>query len=144
MQERVEEVFYRVQEAWAECNQDLARDCMTNSLYERHKSQTDAMLRRGERNVLENVRLLDAQIVSVDDRDDDRKDKFWVYISGSMRDFTIIEASGEVIDGDVDAEISFNELWKFVRERNQWMLHAIEQDTSLAKLQEAKSESLPG
>jgi hypothetical protein len=41
MTTRVNEVFFKVQAAWAARDQDLARDCMSDQLYRRHKAQTD-------------------------------------------------------------------------------------------------------
>jgi len=125
MTSRVNEVFFKVQAAWTQRNQDLARDCMSHQLYQRHKTQTDQMLAAKTRNVLENIQLAEVLIYSVSDYHDDARDTFAAQLTGSMIDYTVKEAHGYVTVGDrVNAE-EFTEVWFFVRHNNQWLLNAI-------------------
>lgn len=125
MTSRVNEVFFKVQAAWTERNQDLARDCMSDPLYYRHKAQTDQMLATKTRNVLENIQLAEILVYSVSDYQDDARDTFAAQLTGSMIDYTVKQAHGYVTVGDrVNAE-AFTEVWFFVRRNNQWLLNAI-------------------
>ena len=131
---RVNEVFFKVQQAWMERNQDLAKDCMSAAIYSKHKLQTDQMLAQHRKNVLENINLVKADIVDVEDFVDNRKDRFWAHIEGSMIDYTIDDTSGGVVSGNRTKAESFTELWKFVRSGNDWVLDEIDQDVSLSDL----------
>ena len=125
MTTRVNEVFYKVQAAWTQRNQDLARDCMSEKLYRRHKAQTDQMLADKTRNVLENIQLVEVLIYSVADYHDDTRDTFAAQLTGSMIDYTMKEAHGYVTVGDRVNPQEFTEVWYFVRHNNQWLLDAI-------------------
>jgi hypothetical protein len=126
---RVEQVFFKVQDAWTKRDQDIARDCMSAGLHASHKLQTDAMIQAGTRNVLQCINLSGTTIVQVADYSDDRRDQFWAYIEGSMLDYTVNERTQAVIKGDNGKPESFSELWKFVREGDTWVLDRIEQHT---------------
>nr|WP_320048979.1 TIM44-like domain-containing protein [uncultured Desulfuromonas sp.] len=81
---RIEEAFFKIQHAWMERNQDLAKEYMSERLYRKHKTQTDQMIRDNRKNVLENINLETARIVEVADSKDDSKDHIWVYLEGTM------------------------------------------------------------
>lgn len=125
MMTRVNEVFFKVQAAWTQRDQNLARDYMSDQLYRRHKAQTDQMLADQTRNVLENIQLAEVLIYSVADYHDDARDTFAAQLTGSMIDYTVKEAHGYVTVGDrINPEI-FTEVWYFVRQKDQWLLNAI-------------------
>lgn len=105
---RIEEAYFKIQQAWRDRDQDIAKDYMSNRLYMKHKLQTDDMLKRGIKNVMENINLKEATIVEVMDYKDDSKDAFWALIKGSMVDYTIVEKSGELIDGEKKIILSKN------------------------------------
>jgi len=130
---RIDETYFKVQTAWRDRNQEIAKEYMSERLYLKHKSQTDNMLSRGIRNVMESINLKEAKIVEVLDYKDNSKDVFWAYIIGSMVDYTIVEKSGEVIDGE-KTNNSFKELWKFKRQENTWLLDEIDQDVEISDL----------
>jgi predicted lipid-binding transport protein (Tim44 family) len=126
MTSRVNEVFFKVQAAWTERNQELARDCMSDKVYHRHKALTDQMLADKHRNVLENIQLAEVLIYSVADYQDNTRDSFAAQLTGSMIDYTVKEARGYVTVGDRVNPEEFTEVWFFVRQNDQWVLNAIE------------------
>ena len=130
---RIDETYFKVQTAWRDRDQEIAKDCMSERLYFKHKAQTDDMLKRGIRNVMESINLKEAKIVEVLDYKDNSKDTFWAYIVGSMVDYTIVEKSGELIDGEKKNN-SFKELWKFKRQGDTWLLDEIDQDVEISDL----------
>lgn len=147
---RVAEAYHKVQQAWTARNQDLAADCMTEGLYRRHKRQTDHMLALGKRNVLEDVKLLDVDLVYVADRQGQAHDEFWAVVRGEMIDYEEIldweryaVACGAVDDDAIAAlrervaaeyrpttvPTAFAELWKFERDPAKgWVLAKIDHD----------------
>jgi hypothetical protein len=60
---RVEQVFFKVQQAWMARDQNLAKDCMSNAIFEKHKLQTDQMIAAHRKNMLESINLADTDIV---------------------------------------------------------------------------------
>ena len=137
----VEKTFYKMQEAWMERDQDIAKDYISKSLYNIHKAQTDAMIASNRKNVLEKVKLEDVKLVEVEDFKDDDIDNFWVYITGSMIDYIINDETKEVISGNSEKSESFNELWRFTRGSNGWVLDEIESKDILSNLRKFKSFS---
>ena len=140
---RINEVFFKVQQAWMARDQNLAKDCMSDALFQKHKLQTDHLIEEHHKNMLENINLTQADIVDVEDFVDNRKDRFWAHIEGSMIDYTIDDTNNRVVSGNNTKAESFTELWKFVRIGNTWVLDEIDQSVSLSDLKgfEAKSDS---
>jgi hypothetical protein len=130
---RIEQVFFKVQQAWMARDQNLAKDCMSNAIFEKHKLQTDQMIAAHRKNMLESINLTETDIVDVEDFSDNKKDCFWVYLKGSMIDYTIDDTSNRVVSGERKSE-GFTELWKFVRSGDNWVLDEIDQKVSLFKL----------
>lgn len=137
----VEKTFYMIQEAWMERNQDIAKDYMSESLYNTHKAQTDAMIASNRKNILEKVKLKDVKLVEVEDFKDDTNDNFWVYITGSMIDYIINDETEKVISGDYKKPEKFHELWRFMRGSDRWVLDEIESKDILSNLMKFESFS---
>jgi hypothetical protein len=129
LQRRISEVYAKVQRAWTDRDQDIAKDCISGRLYQLHKTQTDQMIRQHRQNVLNGISLDRAMVVGVADYAHDPNDSFWVYIEGSMFDYTIDDRSGEIVKGDDSAVEHFHELWKFVRGEHDWVLDEIVQQS---------------
>lgn len=141
LKNRVAECYFKVQEAWTERNQAIARGYMSRRLYENHKAETDLMIAKGERNVLKDIDLLEARIVEAVDYTDNSKDQFWVYIKGAMIDYKAREPGGEVISGKPHEQEKFTELWKFTRENGRWVLDEIDSEVSLDDLSSFRSSN---
>jgi predicted lipid-binding transport protein (Tim44 family) len=140
---RINEVFFKVQQAWMARDQNLAKDCMSDAIFQKHKLQTDHLIEEHHKNMLENINLTHADIVDVEDFVDNMKDRFWAHIEGSMIDYTIDDTNNRVVSGDSKKAETFTELWKFVRIGNTWVLDEIDQSVSLSDLKgfEAKTDS---
>ena len=139
---RVEIAFFKIQEAWMARDQDIAKDYMSQRLYLKHKAQTDQMIRENKKNILENINLTKAQVVSVADYKDDSKDQVWVHISGEMIDYIINTDTGNLISGEKNKTESFTELWSFTKnDKNEWVLDEIDQTVGLLDLKSMKSFS---
>lgn len=139
MKARVELAFFKVQHAWMERNQDLARDFMSDRIYEKHKMQTDAMISAGTKNILENINLLSVMITSIEDYTDNRRDTFLALIKGSMKDYHINEKTKAVQKGDPSKTADFEELWRFIRINDSWLLDEIDQTVNNDDLKYARA-----
>lgn len=131
---RVEVAFFKVQQAWMERDQEVARDYISERLYLKHKTQTDMMISQNRQNILEGINLEEAKIVEVADYKDDSRDRFWAHIKGRMVDYTIDTTSGELISGKKDTPEGFVELWKFIRGPEGWVLDEIDQTVTMSDM----------
>jgi predicted lipid-binding transport protein (Tim44 family) len=140
---RINEVFFKVQQAWLARDQNLAKDCMSDAIFQKHKLQTDHLIEEHHKNMLENINLAQVDIVDVEDFVDNRKDRFWAHIEGSMIDYTIDDTNNRIVSGNNTKTESFTELWKFIRVANTWVLDEIDQKVSLSDLKgfEARTDS---
>ena len=140
MKRRVQKTFFKIQEAWAERDQSICRDYVSDKLFEKHKYQTDQLIKLGHKNVMKNISLDSAAIVEIADYENDDKDNFVAYIKGSMIDYLVDEKSGKLLEGEKE-RTSFDELWKFTRTGNDWKLDEIEADVSIEALSSLSSFS---
>ena len=141
MMATVEQVFFKVQKAWMERNQDLAMDVMSERIYQKHKLQTDEMIANGTKNVLAKMNLEAIMIISISDYIDNSQDTFSVFLKGSMIDYTIDDKTNAVISGDNSKPETFKEIWTFIRDRQKWILDEIDQDVSMGDIDRSKAFS---
>lgn len=136
---RVESSFFKVQRAWMERDQELARDVMSDRIYEKHKAQTDAMISAGTKNMLENINLLSVMVTSVEDYADNSRDTFSAVIKGRMTDYHINEKTKGVFRGDPNKTENFEEIWRYIRVNNAWLLDEIDQSVGSDDLKYARA-----
>jgi predicted lipid-binding transport protein (Tim44 family) len=110
--DRAQAAFFKIQQAWAARNQDLARDVMSDALYERHKMQTDQLIANHRIDVLENIVIGHAKIVSVTPAAP--FDSICIAFTASMTDYTIDENTKQIVDGQ-RVPTTFTEFWTFIR-----------------------------
>lgn len=109
---RAQTCFFKLQQAWQARNQDIARDCMTDALYERHKIQTDQLIANHQINMLDNMVIGHASIAGVNAGRP--YDSIVVAISASMSDYTVDENTKQVVSGN-QFQRTFTERWTFIR-----------------------------
>lgn len=125
IQKQVNDTFYIVQKAWTGLDMQPAQNYMSEELYESFNTKISWMSFRNQRNVLKNIKLLEAVPVSVYDNDDDSLDYVWFYIKGRMVDYMIDTQTNLKISGKTSAE-SFGEYWQFIRTADgRWVLNKI-------------------
>lgn len=110
--DRAQTAFFKLQQAWQARNQDLARDVMSDTLYERHKMQTDQLLANHQIDMLENIVIGHANIAQV--TAGKPYDSIIVAFGASMTDYTIDENTKQVVSGN-QAQQTFAERWTFIR-----------------------------
>lgn len=110
--DRAQTAFFKIQEAWQARNQDLARDVMSEALYERHKMQTDQLIAAHQIDMLENIVIGHAKIVEVTAASP--YDTIVVAFTASMTDYTIDENTKQLVDG-TRVPSTFTEFWTFIR-----------------------------
>ena len=110
--DRAQTAFFKLQQAWQARNQDLARDVMSDALYERHKMQTDQLIANHQVDMLENIVIGHAAIIAVNAATP--YDSIVVAISATMTDYTIDENTKQVVSGNKFPQ-TFTERWTFIR-----------------------------
>lgn len=124
LESTVTDSFYAIQEAWSALDMSPASGYMSEKLYERFQSKLGWMKYKHQKNVLENITLLQALPVAVHDDPDDSRDYIWFYIKGRMIDYTIDTDTQSKVDGST-RPASFVEYWQFIRKENTWVLNEI-------------------
>lgn len=110
--DRAQTSFFKIQQAWTARNQDLARECESDALYERHKMQTDQLIANHQIDVLENIVIGSARIVEA--AANHAYDSIKVAFTASMTDYTIDETTKQIVDGNRYQQ-TFTEFWTFIR-----------------------------
>ncbi|MBK1809741.1 Tim44 domain-containing protein [Clostridium sp. YIM B02505] len=130
----IEETFYKVQTAWMERDQDLAKEYMSEELYTKHRTQTEWMKIKKQKNILKGITLLGASPIGVEDHEGIDKDIIWVHIKAKSQDYIIDEETNEVIEGKARRYVQFEEYWKFIRKEQRWVLDEIRQIDEISDL----------
>lgn len=120
----VEKSFFAIQNAWANLDMAPAAQYMSDELYNNFQTKLNWMAYRNEKNILENIKLLEALPVAVHDDSDNSLDYIWFYIKGKMVDYTINTETQLKTNGSTTAA-SFMEYWQFTRKENTWVLNKI-------------------
>lgn len=142
IKDRIETIYYKVQEAWMARDQEIARDYVSTRLFNIHKIQTDRMINLGTKNVLHRINLDKTLLVEAADYNDNSKDRIWAVIKGSMVDYIVDEKTDRVVSGEKDKVDSFQELWKFIRDpKKGWVLDEINSDVELSDIENLNSFS---
>lgn len=110
--DRAQTVFFKLQQAWTARNQDIARDVMSDALYERHKMQTDQLIASHQIDVLEKIVIGSARII--ESHPGTAYDSIAVAFTASMTDYTIDENTKQMVAGDRYPH-TFTEIWTFIR-----------------------------
>lgn len=122
----IETIFYKVQNAWMERDEDLAKDCMSHNLYDQYRTKSEWMIVRHEKNILNNLKLREAVPVDIEDCAGSKNDAIWVYIKASAADYTVDDQTMQLKTGSKISKI-FEEYWKLIIEDNRWVLDEIRQ-----------------
>lgn len=141
MMATVEQTFFKVQQAWMERDQDLAKEVMSDRIYQKHKLQTDDMIANGTKNVLRKINMKEIMIIHVADYNDNTADTFSVFIKGSMIDYHIDVNTNALISGSMYDPDEFREIWTFIREKNSWLLDEIDQRVTLGDINSSTAYS---
>lgn len=131
---QVESIFFKVQGAWMKRDQNISKEFMSERIYNKHKAQTDLMIKEGRTNILSKMNIKEIMIFSIEDYKNDDLDTFSAFIQGSMIDYDIDDKTHAILTGS-DTEIeNFKEIWTFIRDGNKWLLDEIDQNVTLGDI----------
>lgn len=130
----VTDCYFAVQTAWADMDMTPASQYMSEELFDSFQIKLNWMKYRKEKNILKDIRLIQALPVAVHDDSDNSRDFIWFYIKGRMVDYTI-DTETQLKVGGKTSPASFVEFWQFIRKDDNWVLNKI--------LQKNESEQIP-
>ena len=125
--EGAQDVFFKVQAAWMRRDPALLAPLVGEDLLAAYRREMEDLRARGRVNRLENIAVRTVEIV---DAGLDRG-YAWVVVrfTANLLDYTVDEASGQVVEGDATAPVKFAERWTFAAPEgtSDWKLEGIEQ-----------------
>jgi hypothetical protein len=125
---RVREVFFPVQESWSKRDVSESKPYVTDALYKRHAMQLDGLEKQHRVNRIEDLQLDEVDIVRVVNVTADDKDKFVAFIQCRARDWMESTKTRHVVNGNPQAQTTFQQYWTFVRSpHGTWVLSEIQQ-----------------
>lgn len=130
-EERVREIFYKVQDSWNKMDMDLSKEYVSKNMYDAYKEKIELMKKQHLRNVLDNIILIEAKPLEVKHYIDNSKDTVIFYIKGNMRDYIIDTITDKVVHPKVIENKDFVEYWRFIKKQDIWVLEDIKQVNDL-------------
>lgn len=129
LQEQVSKAYFGLQYAWSSKDKLAFKPYLSNTLYTQWDKEVEFLNVNKEQNVLESIELLSADIISIQDFIDSKKDYVWVRIKGKMADYYVSEVTGKVRGTKVS--LPFCEYWKFIRDKDVILLDEVRQDSEI-------------
>jgi len=120
------ETFHSVQQALVLRDLTPVADRLTSRMYTELQSQVDRLKSARQTNRVEQIEIRRADATEA--WQEAGSDWVTVYLSGSLLDYTLDDASGGLVDGSRTAPQAFEEFWTFTRPvgPNRWKLSAIQ------------------
>ncbi len=142
IERRVEEAYFKIQEAWTHNDLGPVRNLLSHRLLRNWESMIQSFKNKGHRNVLEQIDLSSVEFVGISDKDGHLSDRVYILVHGSMVDYMIEEKSGLTIlrkgeesESDAMKNAGFCELWEFTRnESGEWILDSVSEDTGILNI----------
>lgn len=119
--------FFKVQGAWANREFSAIRSFLTDEMYGILEGDAEELKRKKQVNRLENIAVRTVEITEA--WQEAGKDFITVRFCANLLDYTIDEASGQVLSGSKTEPVKFDEYWTFTRSvgNNPWQLSGINQ-----------------
>jgi predicted lipid-binding transport protein (Tim44 family) len=104
--------FFIVEKAWSDCKPEESRRVMSDTLWDQHRAQIEQYVAKGQRNVLDNLALAGATIVSAGS--DARHDHIQLRMHAACADYDVDVATNKIVRGDRSVR-EWYEDWLFER-----------------------------
>ena len=109
---RAQREFFIVEKAWSDAKPEESRRVMSDTLWDQHRVQIEDYVAKGRRNLLDNLALADATIVSAGSSG--AHDHVMVRMHAACADYDVDVNSGRVVRGDRTVR-DWYEDWLFQR-----------------------------
>jgi predicted lipid-binding transport protein (Tim44 family) len=127
LKEAVQDIFFRIQAAWMNRSTDGIERMVTGEMAAFFKDEFEDMRQKGRINRLENIAV--RKVEPTEAWQESGKDFVTALITANLLDYTVDDATGNVVEGDKLNPVKFQELWTFCRDIGaaQWKLSGINQ-----------------
>ncbi len=123
--EIAQDVFFKVQAAWMRRDITSIRNLLGETLAAEYKRHFESLKQKGHLNRLENIAVRKVDIV--DAGTEGNEEYVTVLFTANLLDYTVDEASGNIVGGDPTEPVKFAEKWTFARQigTSNWKLEGI-------------------
>jgi predicted lipid-binding transport protein (Tim44 family) len=123
----VMDIFFKIQGAWMNRELSPVNGLLTEEMRSILQEDRDRLIREKRINRLENIAVRNVDITEV--WQETGQDFITVLFYANLLDYTVDEATGEVVSGSRTEPVKFEEYWTFTRPvgNNPWRLSAIHQ-----------------
>ncbi len=124
--ETAQDLFFKVQAGWTRRDAAILKPYVGAPLLDDYAREFEALKQQGRINRLENIAVRSVNLIAAGVQD---QEKFvTVRFTANLLDYTVDEASGEVLEGDAETAVKFEEEWTFAAPvgTRDWKLEGIE------------------
>jgi predicted lipid-binding transport protein (Tim44 family) len=127
LKETAQDIFFRIQAAWMNRSLEGAENIITDEMATTMATEFAGMKAKGQSNRLENIAVRKVEITEA--WQESGMDYITVLFTANLLDYTVDDKSGQVVAGDRNNPVKFEEFWTFCRASGQphWELTAINQ-----------------
>ncbi len=121
------DAFFKIQGGWANRDMATVRNLLAEEMYRLLQGDADQLKAAKKINRLENIAVRSVDITEA--WQESGQDFITVRVYANLLDYTVDEASGQVLEGSKTDPVKFEEYWTFTRPvgNNPWKLSAINQ-----------------
>jgi predicted lipid-binding transport protein (Tim44 family) len=126
-QDQCLDAFFKVQGGWANRDMTQVRNLLTDEMYQLLQEDAAKLKAEGQINRLDNIAVRSVDITEA--WQESGRDYITVRVYANLLDYTVDEASGQVLSGSKTDPVKFEEYWTFTRPvgNNPWQLSSIQQ-----------------
>jgi predicted lipid-binding transport protein (Tim44 family) len=123
--ETAQDLFFRIQAGWTHRDTALLRDLVGDQLLNEYERHFAAMRRDGRLNRLENIAVRQVELAAAGVEGNEIF--VTVRFTANLLDYTVDEKTGEVVEGDRESPVKFQEEWTFAHPvgRHHWKLEGV-------------------
>jgi predicted lipid-binding transport protein (Tim44 family) len=123
--EVAQDLFFKIQAGWTRRDPAVLRDLVGDQLLTEYEEHFADMRRSGHVNRLENIAVRQVDLVAAGV--EGHEVYVTVRFTANLLDYTVDETSGEVVEGDRENPVKFQEEWSFARPigGSRWRLEGI-------------------
>ncbi|MBP7795321.1 MAG: TIM44-like domain-containing protein [Elusimicrobiales bacterium] len=122
----VSNIFLKLEECWQKRDYDPMKDLLTQSLYIKHTSQIDMMIKENEINIIDDLKIVSIDIVGLRYTAKEDGCFFTALITAEAKDYYIDDRNNNFLRGERTPK-QFQEFWIFKLIEGKWLLDEIEQ-----------------
>ena len=107
------DIFFKIQAGWANRDLEPVKGLLTSEMFSTLKTDVDELKREKKVNRLDNIAVRSVDLVEV--WQETGSDYVTVRFLANLLDYTVDEATGQVISGSKVDPVKFEEYWTFTR-----------------------------